>query len=74
LSVPVAADRDDELGTVARGTLRELDQVPRSLREERLALDAELVRAMHELGPALPGRAVARRRIDEEDDRTTQGC
>jgi hypothetical protein len=35
---PVTADRDDEVGAVARSALGELDQVARPLREERLAV------------------------------------
>jgi hypothetical protein len=50
-----------------RSLLGELDQMSRPFGEERLAMQSELSRTVGELGPALPGRAVARRRIDEED-------
>ena len=63
----VAADRDDELGAVARRALGELDQMARPLGEERLAGEAELRGAVRELRPALPGDAVVGRRVDEED-------
>ena len=47
---------------------RELDQVARPLREERLARRARArARAVRELGPALARRAVVGRRVDEED-------
>jgi hypothetical protein len=68
----VAADRDDERGAVAGRPLGQLDQVAGPVGEERLALEPELGGAMRELGPALAGRAVARRGIDEEDGRSAQ--
>jgi hypothetical protein len=48
--------------------LRELDQVAGPLGEVGLAAEAEAGCAVRELGPALAGVAVRRRRIDEEDD------
>ena len=62
----VAADDDQQL--VRRGGLaRELDQVPRPLREQRLAVEPELLRARaRSSGQRLPGRAVRARRVDEE--------
>ena len=63
----VAADRDDERRALGGRALRQLDQVPGPLGEERLALEPEVRRPVGELGPALPGDAVVRRRVDEED-------
>jgi hypothetical protein len=39
---PVSAGGDEQVGAVARRTLRQLDQVARPLGEERLALEPEL--------------------------------
>jgi hypothetical protein len=64
---PVAADGDDELGAAASRALRELDQVPRMLGKERLAVETERGRAVRELRPALARDAVVRRRVDEKD-------
>ena len=69
----VAADRDDELGAVARSALGELDQVARAFREERLAREPELLGAVRELGPAPARDAVVRRRVDEEDGANRNG-
>jgi hypothetical protein len=55
-----------------RSLLGELDQMSRPFGEERLAMQSELSRTVGELGPALPGRAVARRGIDQEDDGISQ--
>src|SRR5262249_32828824 len=61
-----AADDDEQL--VRRGRLaRELDQLTRPLREQRLRVEPELPRAAVELGPALPSGAVGARRVDEKD-------
>ena len=61
----VAADHDEErVPRVARG----LPEMPRELRQHLLAVEAELGRPLPQLRPALTGRAVARRRIDEEED------
>jgi hypothetical protein len=47
--------------------LRELDQVAGPLGEVGLAAEAEAGRAVRELGPALAGVAVRRRRVDQEN-------
>jgi hypothetical protein len=60
----VAADRDDEFGVDVG---RELGQVVRPLRVERLAVEPEPGGSMRERDPAPSGRAVVGRRVDEED-------
>ena len=52
---------------VPRGVARELDQVPRPLREEHVAVEAERTGPLAQLRPALAGFSVRARRIDEED-------
>jgi len=64
---PVAADRDDESRAVAGRLLGQLRQVPGPFREERLALEPEVRRAVRERRPALARGAVVGRRVDEED-------
>src|SRR5207247_2333989 len=63
----VAADSDDEPCAVGDRLPGELDQVSGPLREQRLAAETEQLGAAGELGPALTGRAVRRRRVDQED-------
>ncbi len=60
----VAADHHEER---PRRVLRRLGEVPRELRQHLLPLQAELGGPLPELRPALPGCAVARGRVDEEE-------
>ena len=61
----VAADHDEQRVLRLAGRLREM---ARELREHLVAAQAELGGPPPELRPALPGRAVAGRRVDEEED------
>ncbi len=61
---PVAADDDEQpVAGVARG-LREMAGI---LGEHLVAAQPELGGAAPQVGPALAGRAVARRRVDEKE-------
>jgi hypothetical protein len=63
----VPADRDEEVG-IGGGLARELGQVPRALREQRIAAQPERGGAVRELRPAASGGAVLGGRVDEERD------
>jgi hypothetical protein len=63
---PVAADCDEQRRALGRAA-RELREVARPLREQRLAAQAERRRPMRQLGPVPPGRAVLGGGIDQED-------
>jgi hypothetical protein len=63
----VPADGDEE-ACAFRGSLPgKVDEVARPLGEEGVAAQAAFGREPCDLGPALPGRAVVGRRVDEED-------
>ena len=64
---PVAADDDEQLRAPGDRVPRELGQVTRPFREERVALEPEGRGPVGELGPAPARGAVAGRRVDEED-------
>jgi len=64
---PVPADCDEEVG-VRSGLSRELGQVPRALREQRIAAQPERRGPVRELRPAASGGAVLGGRVDEERD------
>ncbi len=68
----VAADRDDERGSVVGRTARQLDQVAGPLGEEGLAGETESLGAVGELRPAVPGTSVVGRRVDQEDGPVSQ--
>jgi hypothetical protein len=62
----VPADRHEQVG-VRRRLARELGQVTRALREQRVAAQTERRGSVRELGPAASCGAVLRGRIDQED-------
>jgi hypothetical protein len=64
---PVPADCDEEVG-VGGGLARELGQVPRALREQRIAAQPERRGPVRELRPAPSGGAVLGSGVDEERD------
>ncbi|HZC30808.1 MAG TPA: hypothetical protein VE261_04760, partial [Gaiellaceae bacterium] len=66
----VAADDDEQCALRLAGSLGE---VPRELGQHLLAAQAELGRTAPQLRPALAGRAVPRRRVDEEEDPANRG-
>jgi hypothetical protein len=68
----VAADDHEERRAAVDRLRRELGQMPRPLREERVALEAGRRRLVRELRPVLPRRLVVRGGVDEEDDRVSQ--
>jgi hypothetical protein len=68
---PVAADDDDQLA-LRRRVARKLRQVAGPFRQQLVAVEAELLRPVVELRPALRGRAVRARRVDEEDGLVAQ--
>jgi hypothetical protein len=63
----VAADDDEQLGSLVDGARRELGQVAGRLGEERVAGEPLPRGDVRDLGPALARRPVRRRRVDEED-------
>jgi hypothetical protein len=63
----VAADDYEQLRTVVDRPARELGQVTRRLREERVADEAFAGRDVSDLRPPLARRPVRRRGIDQED-------
>jgi hypothetical protein len=64
---PVAADDDEQARALVDRLPREVAELSRALREDRLASEPRGVRRAGELGPALPRLPVRRRRVDEED-------
>jgi hypothetical protein len=64
---PVAADGDDQLRASFRSLPREPRELALLLGQVRISLEPSLRRLSRDLGPALPGRAVVGRRVDEED-------
>jgi hypothetical protein len=64
---PVAADDDEQVGTSGDGIPGQLDQVARTLREERFSREPALGRGVGDLRPAAPGGPVLGGRVDEED-------
>jgi hypothetical protein len=64
---PIPADRDEEVG-VRRRLARELGQVPRTLREQRVAAQPERRGSVRELGPAASRGAVLGGRVDQKND------
>jgi hypothetical protein len=64
---PVAADDDEQPGPVVGSLAREVAELSRPLREDRLAVQTRRMCRARDLGPALPRLPVRRRRVDEED-------
>jgi hypothetical protein len=63
----VAPDRNQERRALGDRTARQFGKVAGSLREQRLAAQAALGCEVGDLRPALARRAIAGRRVDEED-------
>ena len=62
----VPADGDEQARASRRSLTGEVDEVPGPLGDEGIAAQAALGREPRDLRPALPGRAVVGRRVDEE--------
>ena len=62
----VSADGDQQARASRRSLCGKVDEVPGPLGDEGIAAQAALGREMRDLRPALPGRAVVGRRVDEE--------
>jgi hypothetical protein len=70
---PVAADDDEQAGAVIGRLPREIAELARPIREDRLSAEPRSVGGPRELGPPLPRLPVRRRRVDEEDRLAGQG-